>query len=296
MRGTLFCASCWRPVARRRAPAAVLPDGGGALTTRRRRRRRWQLDRAGLRLRAHRVDAVSRRSGHARDHQGRRLRVAVVGHHRSDDRHRDRQERADDRRVVLARVSGRSDHRPGVADLTEPRRLVQRPVVRAGGELGQTGDDILVGTRNSDGKVFRVDPMTGQITQVGDMGASYSSSGDRSRSMASARCRRSRKQWRHAREARAEFVRGDADRQRHRVLPAVGHRVLEEQDLRLRQHRRVRADRRRVRCRHDGHPDGSGVVGRRRHDARAGRSVVYGVVGMCARYLRTLVRPHCARP
>jgi hypothetical protein len=45
-------------------------------------------------------------------------------------------------------------------------------------QLGQTGDDILVGTRNSDGKVFRVDPMTGQITQVGDMGPSYSSSGD----------------------------------------------------------------------------------------------------------------------
>ncbi|MEO6777233.1 MAG: hypothetical protein ABI467_30170 [Kofleriaceae bacterium] len=45
-------------------------------------------------------------------------------------------------------------------------------------QLGQTGDDVLVGTRNSDGKVFRVDPMTGATTQVGDMGAAYASSGD----------------------------------------------------------------------------------------------------------------------
>jgi hypothetical protein len=45
-------------------------------------------------------------------------------------------------------------------------------------QLGQTGDDVLVGTENSDGKVYRVDPTTGQITQVGDMGASYASSGD----------------------------------------------------------------------------------------------------------------------
>jgi hypothetical protein len=43
--------------------------------------------------------------------------------------------------------------------------------------LGQTGADVLVGTRNSDGKVFRVDPATGATTQVGDMGA-FSSSGD----------------------------------------------------------------------------------------------------------------------
>lgn len=45
-------------------------------------------------------------------------------------------------------------------------------------QVGQTGDDVLVGTRNSDGKVFRVDPATGQIAQVGDMGAGYASSGD----------------------------------------------------------------------------------------------------------------------
>ena len=44
--------------------------------------------------------------------------------------------------------------------------------------VGATGDDVLVGTRNTDGKVFRVDPMTGATTQVGDMGGGYVSSGD----------------------------------------------------------------------------------------------------------------------
>ena len=44
--------------------------------------------------------------------------------------------------------------------------------------LGQTGDDVLVATRNGDGKAFRVDPMTGQITQIGDMGGTFVSSGD----------------------------------------------------------------------------------------------------------------------
>ncbi len=44
-------------------------------------------------------------------------------------------------------------------------------------QIGATGDDVLVGTRNSDGKVFRIDPMTGAATQIGDMGA-YTSSGD----------------------------------------------------------------------------------------------------------------------
>lgn len=43
--------------------------------------------------------------------------------------------------------------------------------------LGLTGDDVLVGTENNDGKVFRIDPMTGSATEVGDMGP-YSSSGD----------------------------------------------------------------------------------------------------------------------
>ena len=43
--------------------------------------------------------------------------------------------------------------------------------------LGGTGDDILVGTRNADGLVFRIDPMTGQSTSVGNMGG-FASSGD----------------------------------------------------------------------------------------------------------------------
>lgn len=43
--------------------------------------------------------------------------------------------------------------------------------------LGQTGDDVLVGTRNNDGKVFRINPMTGAATEVGDMG-NFTSSGD----------------------------------------------------------------------------------------------------------------------
>jgi hypothetical protein len=43
--------------------------------------------------------------------------------------------------------------------------------------LGTTGEDVLVGTRNSDGKVFRVDPTTGNATEVGNMGA-FTSSGD----------------------------------------------------------------------------------------------------------------------
>ena len=44
--------------------------------------------------------------------------------------------------------------------------------------LNQTGDDVLVATRNEDGAVFRIDPTTGQTTQIGDMGSSFSSSGD----------------------------------------------------------------------------------------------------------------------
>ena len=43
--------------------------------------------------------------------------------------------------------------------------------------LGQTGDDILVATRGEDGGVFRVDPMTGATSAVGDMG-NFESSGD----------------------------------------------------------------------------------------------------------------------
>jgi hypothetical protein len=44
--------------------------------------------------------------------------------------------------------------------------------------LGQTGDDVLVGTRNDDGIVDRVDPMTGAVSQVGNMGGAFQSSGD----------------------------------------------------------------------------------------------------------------------
>jgi hypothetical protein len=43
--------------------------------------------------------------------------------------------------------------------------------------LGQTGDDVLVGTRGSDGVVMRIDAMSGAATQVGNMGA-FQSSGD----------------------------------------------------------------------------------------------------------------------
>jgi hypothetical protein len=44
--------------------------------------------------------------------------------------------------------------------------------------LGLTGDDVLIGTRNTDGVVSRIDPQTGQATAVGDMGAPFKSSGD----------------------------------------------------------------------------------------------------------------------
>jgi hypothetical protein len=44
--------------------------------------------------------------------------------------------------------------------------------------LGQTGDDVLVALRNTDGKAFRVDTSTGHVAQVGDMGGAFVSSGD----------------------------------------------------------------------------------------------------------------------
>jgi hypothetical protein len=43
--------------------------------------------------------------------------------------------------------------------------------------LGQTGRDVLVGTRNADGMVFSIDPSTGQATVIGNM-QGFSSSGD----------------------------------------------------------------------------------------------------------------------
>ncbi|MGE0548764.1 MAG: hypothetical protein AB7O24_11995 [Kofleriaceae bacterium] len=44
--------------------------------------------------------------------------------------------------------------------------------------LGGAGDDVLVATRSRDGAVFRIDPMTGGTTQVGNMGQGFVSSGD----------------------------------------------------------------------------------------------------------------------
>jgi len=45
-------------------------------------------------------------------------------------------------------------------------------------QLGRTGDDVLVGTRNSDGLVFEIEQTSGAINQVGNMGSSFVSSGD----------------------------------------------------------------------------------------------------------------------
>ncbi len=44
-------------------------------------------------------------------------------------------------------------------------------------ELGQTGDDVLVGTA-LDGTVWRIDPTTGASTQIGSFGGGWISSGD----------------------------------------------------------------------------------------------------------------------
>lgn len=47
------------------------------------------------------------------------------------------------------------------------------------GQVGfPEGPDVLVGSRNTDGKIFSIDPMTGAVAQVGDMGHGYTSSGD----------------------------------------------------------------------------------------------------------------------
>ena len=43
--------------------------------------------------------------------------------------------------------------------------------------LGMTGDDVLIGTENTDGNVYSINPMTGATTQAGSMGA-FVSSGD----------------------------------------------------------------------------------------------------------------------
>jgi hypothetical protein len=44
--------------------------------------------------------------------------------------------------------------------------------------FGVEGPDVLIGSRNTDGKIFRIDPATGQQTEIGDMGGGYQSSGD----------------------------------------------------------------------------------------------------------------------
>jgi len=44
--------------------------------------------------------------------------------------------------------------------------------------INQTGDDVLLATRNDDGLVFQINPNTGAASQVGDMGSAYHSSGD----------------------------------------------------------------------------------------------------------------------
>lgn len=45
-------------------------------------------------------------------------------------------------------------------------------------QIGMTGEDVLVGTQDIDGRVFRVDPMTGATMEIGNMGTSFTSSGD----------------------------------------------------------------------------------------------------------------------
>jgi len=45
-------------------------------------------------------------------------------------------------------------------------------------QIGQSGDDVLVGTRNTDGAVFQINTMTGAATQIGNMGGAFASSGD----------------------------------------------------------------------------------------------------------------------
>ena len=76
-----------------------------------------------------------------------------------------------ERRQLLARrgVEQRRHIGGGLAIARAPLEAV---------ELGATGDDVLVGTREIDGHVFRIDPSTGAATQIGDMGGAFSSSGD----------------------------------------------------------------------------------------------------------------------
>jgi hypothetical protein len=44
--------------------------------------------------------------------------------------------------------------------------------------LGTAGPDVLIASRNNDGRIFQIDPVSGAVSQLGDMGAAYKSSGD----------------------------------------------------------------------------------------------------------------------
>jgi hypothetical protein len=47
------------------------------------------------------------------------------------------------------------------------------------GQVGMPeGPDVLVGSRNTDGKIFSIDPNTGAVAEIGDMGGEWVSSGD----------------------------------------------------------------------------------------------------------------------
>ncbi len=47
------------------------------------------------------------------------------------------------------------------------------------GQVGfPEGPDVLVGSRNTDGKIFSIDPSSGAVAEIGDMGGGYVSSGD----------------------------------------------------------------------------------------------------------------------
>src|SRR5262245_8887017 len=45
-------------------------------------------------------------------------------------------------------------------------------------QVGATGPDVLVGSRNTDGKIFRIDTASGSAVEIGDMGPGMKSSGD----------------------------------------------------------------------------------------------------------------------
>jgi hypothetical protein len=61
------------------------------------------------------------------------------------------------------------------ADLTESFNALSFVPASA---IGGSGADVLVGARNSDGAVFRIDPSTGVSSQIGNMGGAFVSSGD----------------------------------------------------------------------------------------------------------------------